>query len=36
MQMSELNMNMKIGENPHVLNAIDRSVNHPLIVIYLF
>ena len=31
MQMAELNLNMKISKSPHLMNALDRSVNHPLI-----
>ena len=31
MQMDELNLNMIIYKNPLLINALDRSVNHPLL-----
>ena len=31
MQRIELKLNMVIDENPHLINALDRSVNHPSI-----
>ena len=31
MQMVELNLNMIIDNNPHLINALDRTDNHPLI-----
>ena len=31
MQMVELNLNMKIAKNPHVINSLGRSINHPSI-----
>ena len=31
MQMVEMNLNMIIAENPNLRNALDRSINHPLI-----
>ena len=30
MEMVALNLNMIIDNNPHLINALDRSVNHPL------
>ena len=30
MQMIELNLNIVIDANPHPINALDRSVSHPL------
>ena len=31
MQMVELEMNLLIGGNLHLINALDRSVSHPLV-----
>ena len=31
MQMVELILKMRIVENPHLRNALDRSDNHPLV-----
>ena len=31
MQMVELNLNMIIAENPHLINSLDRSIKYPLI-----
>ena len=31
MQKAELKLNAKIDENPHLIYALDRSVNHSLI-----
>ena len=31
MQMVELKLNMIKDKNPHLINAVDRSVNHPSI-----
>ena len=31
MQMVELNLNMIINNDPHLINALDRSINHPLL-----
>ena len=31
MQMVELKLNMIIDENPQLINALDRIVNHPLV-----
>ena len=30
-QMVELKLNMLIDNDPHLINALDRSFNHPLI-----
>ena len=31
MNMVELNLNLLIVSNPHLINSKDRSINHPLI-----
>ena len=31
MQMIQLNLNMIIDNDPHLISALDRSFNHPLI-----
>ena len=31
MQILELNLKMIINNNPHLINVLDRSINHPLI-----
>ena len=30
MQVVELNLNMIISESSHLINSLDRSINHPL------
>ena len=34
MQMVELKLNIKIDEDPYLMNAPDKSVNHPLGIKY--
>ena len=30
MQMVDMNLNMRVQKNPHLINALDRSNNRPL------
>ena len=31
MQMVEMKLNVILDENPHLINSLNRSVNHPLV-----
>ena len=36
MQLVELNLKMIIDNNPHLITALDKSVNHPIIKKYSY
>ena len=36
MQVVDMKLNMINDENPHLMNALERSVNHPLMKIYSY